>query len=91
MSDAIWLYHSKPKVAVLDCVKDLYDRVIKPRRIAHDMKLFIIPADNEDVVSYNAMLTKVKAVDLLHRTLGHVAEQRIEDAINTGHVEWCHE
>ena len=37
------------------------------------------------------MLTKVEAVDLLHRILGHVAVQRIEEAINTGHVEWCHE
>ena len=37
------------------------------------------------------MLTKVEAVDLLHRTLSRVAVQRIEDAINTGRVEWCHE
>ena len=42
-------------------------------------------------MAHNAMLTKVEAVDLLHRTLGHVAVQRIEDAINTGHVDWCHE
>ena len=42
-------------------------------------------AEDNESVSYNAMFKKVKAADLLHRTLGH------EDAINTGHVEWCHE
>ena len=37
------------------------------------------------------MLTKAEAVELLHRTLGHVAVQRIEDSISTGHIDWCHE
>ena len=37
------------------------------------------------------MLTKVETVDLLHTSLGHTAVQRIEAAINTGHVDWCHE
>ena len=46
-----------------------------------------LPAEHDDSVSYNAMLKKVEALDLLHRTLGHDAVQRIEDAINTGHVE----
>ena len=51
---------------------------------------FPIKAEDEDVVSYNAMLTKIEAVDLLQRPLGHVTDQRIEDATNTGHVECCH-
>ena len=46
-----------------------------------------LPAEDIDSVSYNAMLTIVEAVSLLHRTLGHVAVQHIEDASNTGHVE----
>ena len=37
------------------------------------------------------MLTNVRAFDLLHRTLGHVDVQHIEDFPNTGHVDWCHE
>ena len=31
------------------------------------------------------MLTISEAVDLLHKPLGHVAVQQIEDAINTGY------
>ena len=46
MTDAVWLFHSKTKDAVLDCVKDLYDRAIKLRRIAHDLKTFFVQADN---------------------------------------------
>ena len=33
MSNAIWLYHAKTKDAVLDCVKDLYERGVKPWHI----------------------------------------------------------
>ena len=61
MSDAIWLYHSKTKDAVLDCVKDLYDRVIKPRRIAHGLKTFIIQSDNGEFKS-NAVLDYLRSV-----------------------------
>ena len=42
---------------------------------------------NDKSVSHITMLTKVEAIDLLHRTLGHVDVQRIEDAINTEHVD----
>ena len=46
-----------------------------------------LPAEDDECVAHNAMLTKGEAVELLHRTLGNVAVQRIEDAINTGHVD----
>ena len=32
---------SQTKDAVLDCVKDLNERVINPRRIAHGLKTFV--------------------------------------------------
>ena len=48
-----------------------------------------LDAENDKSVSHIPMLTNVEAVDLLHRTLGHVDVQRIEDAINTEHVDWC--
>ena len=42
-------------------------------------------------MSHNAMLRDVEAADLLQKTLGHAAVQRIEEAIITEHVDWCHE
>ena len=51
MSDAMWLYHCKRKDAVLDCVKYLYERVIKPRLIAHDLKTFVVQSDNGEFKS----------------------------------------
>ena len=62
------------------CDDDLYE--VNPIHLWLD-------AENDKSVSHIPMLTKVEAVDLLHWTLGHAAVQRIEDAINTGHVDWC--
>ena len=61
MSDAIWLYHSRTKDAVLDCVRDLYERVIKPRRIAHNLKTLIVQLDNGEFKS-NAVLEFLQSV-----------------------------
>ena len=63
MSDAISLYQSNNKDAVLDCVDDLYDRVIKPRCIAHDLKTFVIQSDNAEFRS-NAVLDFLRSVRL---------------------------
>ena len=49
---------------------DLYE--VNPKYL----RLFI---DDANSVTYNVMLTNTEAVQLLHRTLGHVAVQRIED------------
>ena len=38
-----------------------------------------LSVDDTNSVTYNAMLTKAEAVELLHRTLGDVAVHRIED------------
>ena len=61
MSDAIWLYNSKTNDAGLDCVKDLYERVIKPRRIAHDLKTFVAQSNNGEFKS-NAVLEFLRSV-----------------------------
>ena len=61
VSDAIWLYHSKTKDAVLDCAKDLYERIIKPRRIAHDLKTFVIQSVNGEFKS-NVVLDFLRSV-----------------------------
>ena len=55
MSDAIWLYYSKTKDAVLDFVIDFYDRVNKTRRIAHYFKTVVVQSDNGEFKS-NAVL-----------------------------------
>ena len=44
----------------------------------------------EPRVTYNSMITKAETFQLLHGTLGHVAVQRIEDSISSGHIDWCH-
>ena len=61
MSNTNWLYHSKMKDAVLDSVKDLYERVSKPRRSAHDLKLFVVQSDNGEFKS-NAVLEFLRSV-----------------------------
>jgi len=40
---------------------------------------------------YDALATKAEAIDLLHRTLGHVSVERLEDWIRTGQIAWTHE
>jgi len=40
---------------------------------------------------YDALATKTEAIDLLHRTLGHVSIQRLEDWVRNGVIEWKHE
>ena len=40
---------------------------------------FLLSVYDAYSVTYNAMLAKAEAVVLLHRTLGHVAVQRIKD------------
>ncbi|NBO67127.1 MAG: hypothetical protein EBU88_20165, partial [Acidobacteria bacterium] len=40
---------------------------------------------------YEALASKVEAVDLLHRTLGHISLQRLQDWVATGQIKWTHE
>ena len=40
---------------------------------------------------YDALATKTEAIDLLHRTLGHVSVQRLEEWVKTGVIDWKHE
>ena len=61
MSDAIWLYHVKSKDAVLDCLKDMYDKVIQPKRVNDGLKAFIIQSDNGEFKS-NAVLEFLHSV-----------------------------
>ena len=39
-------------------------------------------------LEYSAILSKVEAIDKLHRTLGHVGVQRLEEFVKSGHVKW---
>ena len=39
---------------------------------------------------YEACASKVEAIDLLHRTWGHISFDRLQDGIKTGHVTWTH-
>ena len=41
-----WLYQSKKKSDILDCIKDYYVHVIAKRRVSHGLKEFIIQSDN---------------------------------------------
>ena len=40
---------------------------------------------------YEAMASKLEAVDLLHKTLGHVSVKRLQEWVSTGQVKWTHE
>ena len=63
MSYAIWLYDVKSKETVLDCLKDVYDKVIQPKRVYDGLKAFTIQSDNGEFMS-NAVL------DFLHSVGG---------------------
>ena len=41
--------------------------------------------------SFEALASKSEAIDLLHKTLGHISVDRLQDAVKTGHMEWTHE
>ena len=40
---------------------------------------------------YDALATKAEAIDLLHKTVGHLSLDRLQDSIATGHVNWNHD
>ena len=46
---------------------------------------------NYNYKCYDALATKTEAIDLLHRTLGHVSIKRLEDWVRNGVVKWTHE
>ena len=37
------------------------------------------------------MASKLEAVDLLHKTLGHVSVKRLQEWVSTGQVKWTYE
>ena len=41
--------------------------------------------------SFEALASKSEAIDLLHKTLGHISVDRLQDILRTGHMEWTHE
>jgi hypothetical protein len=40
---------------------------------------------------YDALASKTEAIDLLHKTLGHVSVDRLQDIVKTGQCSWSHE
>ena len=40
---------------------------------------------------FDALASKAEAIDLLHKTLGHVSVDRIQELIKTGHIVWNNE
>ena len=44
-----------------------------------------------DYFAFNASSSKAEAIDLLHKVLGHVNVDRIQQMISIGRVEWNHE
>ena len=39
---------------------------------------------------YEAHASKVEAIDLLHRTWGHISLDRIQAGVQSGHINWDH-
>ena len=50
-----------------------------------------LPNPSYNYTCYDALATKAEAIDLLHRTYGHVSVDRLQDCVVTGHVRWEHE
>ena len=40
---------------------------------------------------YDALASKTEALDLLHKVLGHISIDRIQELVKSGHVAWNHE
>jgi hypothetical protein len=56
-----------------------------------DMSYLGVPMLIQEEPEYNALISKAEAIDTLHRTLGHISVQRVQDAIHSGHVKWDHD
>ena len=39
---------------------------------------------------HNAHISKVEAIDILHKTFGHVSVGRLQSGVETGHIQWTH-
>ena len=39
---------------------------------------------------YEANASKTEAIDLLHRTWGHISHDRLQAGINSNHISWSH-
>ena len=61
ISHETWLCHIKSKDAVLDCLNDMYDKVILLKRVNDGLKAFIIQSNNGEFKS-NAMLEFLHSV-----------------------------
>ena len=44
-----------------------------------------------DYKAFCALASKAEAIDMLHKVLGHIHVERIQDMIKTGRVKWNHE
>ena len=40
---------------------------------------------------FDALASMAEAIDLLHKVLGHISIDRIQELIKTGHIVWSHE
>ena len=50
-----------------------------------------LPNSSYNYACYDALATKAEAIDLLHKTVGHLSLDRLQDSIATGHVNWNHD
>jgi hypothetical protein len=50
-----------------------------------------LPNPNYNYVCYDANASKAEAIDLLHKTIGHLSVDRLQQSVNTGHVRWNHQ
>jgi hypothetical protein len=50
-----------------------------------------LPNSSYNYACYDALASKAEAIDLLHRTVGHLSLDRLQDSIATGHVKWNHD
>ena len=47
--------------------------------------------DKYNYKCYDVLASKTEAIDLLHKVLGHISIDRIQDLVKSGHVIWNHE
>ena len=50
-----------------------------------------LPSSDHNYVCFEALTTKAEAIDLLHRTWGHISFDRLQSGVTSGHIPWSHD
>ena len=59
----------------------------------YEVNSYYLGMENEayNYMCYDALASKAEAIDILHKTMGHINVDRLQDLAQTGQINWTHE